>query len=196
MKPHPNQTLFLTHFAIDFSDMEPVKVPESSALAICGMSLRLPSGVHSLESFWSLLANGEDAGGPIPESRYNIHGFDASLGHQHGIQAQRGYFLSEDLGVFDSSMFSMSRSEVEACDPQLRKLLEVVRECLDDAGETQDKYRGGDVGCYVGTFGDDWFLIGTKQSQDGEGYRTIGGDMMLANRVSYEYDLKGPRYFV
>jgi acyl transferase domain-containing protein len=86
----------------------------------------------------------------------------------------------------------MTRNEVEACDPQLRKLLEVVHECLDDAGETEASYRAQNVGCYVGTFGEDWLLIGSKQGQDGEGYRTIGGDMMLANRVSYEYDFKGP----
>jgi acyl transferase domain-containing protein len=169
------------------------KLPyDSSTLAICGLSLRLPSGIHSPQSFWDLLSTGGDAVGPIPSSRYNISGFDTSLGHRHGIKAHRGYFLSEELAALDSSFFSMTRNEVEACDPQLRKLLEVVRECLDDAGETEANYRTQNVGCYVGTFGDDWYLIGTKQGQDGEGYRTLGGDMMLANRVSYEYDFKGP----
>jgi acyl transferase domain-containing protein len=70
--------------------------------------------------------------------------------------------------------------------------LEVVKECLDDAGEVD--YRGQSVGCYVGTFGGDWLLMAAKGlATQGGGYSVTGaGDLMLANRVSYEYDLRGP----
>ncbi|SPN98494.1 related to polyketide synthase [Cephalotrichum gorgonifer] len=166
---------------------------DPSAIAICGIGLRLPSGIRNTRDYWDLLVNGRDARGPIPASRYNINGFDDSLGGKGGIKARSGYFLDEDLSALDTSFFSMTRKEVEGCDPQQRHLLEVVKESLDDAGEVN--YRGQSVGCYVGTFGDDWLLIGAKetQHQDGYGYLATGnGDMMLANRVSYEYDFKGP----
>lgn len=164
------------------------------AIAVCGIGLRLPGGIKDTHDFWELLVNGRDARGPIPSTRYNISGFDDSLGGKGGIKARYGYFLDEDISGLDTSFFSMTRKEVESCDPQQRRLLEVVKECLDDAGEIN--YKGRAVGCYVGTFGDDWLLINSKenQHQDGYGYlSTANGDMMLANRVSYEYDFRGPR---
>jgi acyl transferase domain-containing protein len=170
------------------------KASDLSSIAICGIGLRLPAGIRNTRDYWDLLINGKDARGPIPSSRYNIDGFDESLGGKGAIKARYGYFLDEDLSALDTTFFSMTRKEVESCDPQQRHLLEVVKECFDDAGETN--YRGQLVGCYVGTFGDDWLLIGAKetQHQDGYGFLATGnGDMMLSNRVSYEYDLKGPR---
>ena len=73
-------------------------------------------------------------------------------------------------------------------------LLEVTRECLDDAGEVGDRYRGKAVGCYVGTFGDDWLLVAARDTASpGGGHSVTGaGDLMLANRMSFEYDFRGP----
>lgn len=37
--------------------------------------------------------------------------------------------------------------------------------------------------------------MGAKDSQQGDGYSVTGHlDLMMPNRVSYEYDLRGPRY--
>ena len=41
-------------------------------------------------------------------------------------------------------------------------ILEVVRECLEDAGEVD--YRGRPIGCYVGTFGQDWYEMAAKDT--------------------------------
>lgn len=77
-------------------------------------------------------------------------------------------------------------------DPQQRMLLEVVWECMENAG--QIGWQGTDMGCYVGTFGESWLDITSRDLQrpwDGQVNSTM--DFALANRVSYEYDLKGPR---
>lgn len=162
------------------------------AVAICGIGLRLPGGVSNGDEFWELLQNGIDARTLIPATRYNIGGFDDSLGAKDAIRVKHGYFLDQDLSGLDTSFFTLTKSELEKTDPQQRLLLEVTRECLEDAGETN--YRGQVVGCYVGTFGDDWLFMSAKESQQGGGYTVTGhGDLMLANRVSYEYDLRGPR---
>ena len=171
------------------------KHDDQNLVAVCGIGLRLPGGIRNTTDFWDLLVNGKDARGPIPFSRYNIDGFSDSLGGKGAIKTRYGYFLDEDLTTIDTSFFSMSRKEVERCDPQQRQLLEVVKECLDDAGEV--KYRGQLIGCYVGTFGEDWLHISNKEPHHHGGYGYIAtgsGDLFLANRVSYEYDLKGPRY--
>jgi acyl transferase domain-containing protein len=163
-----------------------------SQVAICGFGLRLPGGIRNGDDFWDLLINGKDARGPIPASRYNMEGFDNSLGARDAIKVKHGYFLDEDLSALDTSFFTLTKNELENCDPQQRMLLEVTRECLEDAGEVN--YRGQLIGCYVGTFGDDWLLMSAKDSNQGDGYSMTGHlDLMMANRVSYEYDLRGPR---
>ena len=171
------------------SDCETHPLP----IAICGLAMRLPGGIRDAETYWDFLVNGRDAKGPIPTSRYNPEGFDSRLGTKGAIQAQCGYFLEEDLGSLDSSFFSMSSEELGKTDPQQRQILEVTRECLENAGEVD--YRGKPIGCYVGTFGEDWLRMGAKDSQYSGRYLTTGhSDLMIANRVSYEYDFCGPRH--
>ena len=163
-----------------------------SPIAICGIALRLPGGIRNTEGFWDLLANGHDARGPIPTNRYNPEGFDTKLGTKGAIQTQFGYFLDDDLAAVDSSFFSMTLDELRKTDPQQRQVLEVTRECLENAGETV--YRGKPIGCYVGTFSEDWLHIGAKDPQYSGQYVMNGHlDFMIANRVSYEYDFCGPR---
>ncbi|OJI89152.1 hypothetical protein ASPTUDRAFT_134297 [Aspergillus tubingensis CBS 134.48] len=160
-------------------------------IAICGVAMRLPGGIQSPDAFWDLLEHGRDARGPVPLSRYNLEGFDDSLEGKETIKTRFGYFIEDDLTTLDASFFSLTKNELEKCDPQQRKLLEVTRECLEDAGEVN--YRGERIGCYVGTFGEDWLQMSAKESQHSGGYIMTGhGDLMIANRVSYEYDFHGP----
>jgi len=169
------------------------KPREIEPIAICGVGLRLPGGIHNGDDFWQLLVNGRDARSEIPSSRFTIDGFDDSLSGQKTIHTKHGYFIDDDLTRLDTSFFSMSKKEIERCDPQQRLLLEVVRECFEDAGEVN--YRGQPIGCYVGTFGQDWYEMVTKDVNSMGNYAMMGcGDLVLANRVSYEFDLHGPRY--
>lgn len=72
-------------------------------------------------------------------------------------------------------------------------LILYFRECFESAGETS--WRGKDVGVYIGTFGEDWNDLQYHDRQDLHLYKLTGaGDFILANRISYEYNLKGPRY--
>lgn len=78
---------------------------------------------------------------------------------EHTLEANRtniirryGYFLDADLGQLDTSFFTMPKMELERADPQQRQLLEVTRECFESAGEVD--YRGKNIGCFVGSFGE------------------------------------------
>ncbi|KAF4946648.1 hypothetical protein FGADI_11037 [Fusarium gaditjirri] len=165
--------------------------PEAPEIAICGIALRLPGGISNCNDYWDLLYHGLDARRPIPSSRFNIDGFNDSLGGKDSIKTTHGYFIEDDLSCLDTSFFSMSKNELAGVDPQQRLLLEVTQECLDDAGEIG--FRGKRIGCYVGTFGDDWLIMNTKESLQGGVYATTGGtDIMMANRTSYEFDFQGP----
>lgn len=161
-------------------------------IAICGIGLRLSGGIHNTDEFWKLLVEGRDAADSPGTARFNLGGYDDSLGGKNSIHNHRGYFLAEDIGLFDPTFFSLTRKEAARCDPQQRLLLEVVRECLEDSGELS--YRGKDIGCYVGTFGTDWLKLQNIDAQHAGSYAMTGGEeCMIANRISSEYDLCGPR---
>ena len=163
----------------------------SKPIAVCGMALRLPGGIGNAEELWNAIQDKKDMRTMVPESRYCKEGFSNARGSKSAIKTQHGYFLDQDLASFDSSQFSLTEEEVKRADPQQRLLLEVVKECFENAGETN--YRGRDIGCYVGTFGEDWLQSQSKEDQHSGGYIMSGQiDLMLANRVSYENDLRGP----
>jgi acyl transferase domain-containing protein len=123
-----------------------------SPIAIVGIGARLPGGVDSACSLWDLLVNKRDGRGIVPPSRYNIDGFYKGTKSTGTVASKYGYFLQDDIAGFDGSFFSMSKLEVDRLDPQQRMLLEVVWECMESGG--QKNWRGGNVGCYVGVFGD------------------------------------------
>lgn len=176
----------------------PIGVPDEMStrpvepVAIIGMAMRLPSGVHDAESFWDLLIRKRDGRCRVPSDRYNVDAWygPGKTGH---VATQYGYFLEDlNLAQMDATFWSMSKREAEAMDPQQRLLLEVVYECLENSG-TRD-WRGKSIGCYVGIFGEDWVDMDAKDTQNSNVYRVFGyGDYIAANRVSYEFDFKGPR---
>ncbi|KAJ0382895.1 hypothetical protein COL922a_011596 [Colletotrichum nupharicola] len=92
----------------------------------------------------------------------------------------------------DPSFWSFTKQEAERMDPRQRLFLEVAYEALQSSGTT--KFRGTDVGVYVGTMGDDWSQLESRDEQSLEQVRPdVYGDYILANRASYEFDLIGPR---
>ena len=76
-------------------------------------------------------------------------------------------------------------------DPQQRLALEIVYECLENAGVTN--WRGQNIGCYMGSFGEDWLDLELKDDTNTNMYRMAGySDFAISNRVSYEFGFKGP----
>ncbi|KAF1990145.1 hypothetical protein K402DRAFT_371161 [Aulographum hederae CBS 113979] len=169
------------------------KIPLHRPIAVCGMALRLPGGLHSPQQLWDFLISKGDARCRVPKSRYNIDAYYSDTAKPGSIKTEYGYFLDEsiNLGSLDASFFTIPRGELERTDPHQRQMLEVARECLEDAGETN--WKGKRIGCFMGSFGEDWCEMFAKEPQQHGLYRVSGyGDFMLSNRVSYEMDLQGP----
>ncbi|MCJ1357758.1 MAG: hypothetical protein MMC33_007754 [Icmadophila ericetorum] len=168
-----------------------IKSNHQAPIAICGMAVRLPSGLSTPQQLWNFLLAKGDARSRVPKSRYNLSAFHNSTGKPGTVITEYGYFLDEDIGNLDTSFFSMPRMEVERTDPQQRLMLEATRECLEDAGETN--WRGKRIGCYMGVLGDDWCEMFARETQNWGPYRLTGyGVYVLSNRISYEMDLQGP----
>lgn len=166
--------------------------PPYVPIAVCGMALRVPGGVRNPQELWDMLASKSEGRSVIPSDRFNVEGYYSEHQPKQGtVNFKHGYFLEEGLQHFDAGFFSMSRREVERLDPQQRLLLEVVHECMESAGEVG--WRGKNIGCMVGSFGQDWSELSQSDKLASGLYTITGqGDFLLANRVSFEYDLKGP----
>lgn len=163
-------------------------------IAICGMACRLPGGLANPDELWDFLIAKKDGRCRVPESRYNIDTYFSDTKKPGTVSTQYGYFLDEsvELGALDMSFFSMTRTEVERADPQQRLMLEVAQEAFEDAGVTD--WRGKTIGTYIGNFGEDWLEMMGKETQPYGIHRISGaGDFVVANRLSYEFDLQGPR---
>lgn len=79
-------------------------------------------------------------------------------------------------------------------DPSQRKLLEVTYEAFENAGQPWASFSGSNTGVYVGNHN---LEFGTMQLRDTDRilpYATTGGAAsILSNRLSFVFNLKGPR---
>lgn len=79
-------------------------------------------------------------------------------------------------------------------DPQQRQLLEIAYECLESAGVTLEKASGSSTACFVGNFTSDYARIRERDPEANPPYALTGESItMLSNRLSYIFNLKGPR---
>ncbi|MCS6806446.1 MAG: SDR family NAD(P)-dependent oxidoreductase [Blastocatellia bacterium] len=93
----------------------------------------------------------------------------------------------------------MSPREAAQMDPQQRLLLEVAYEAIEDAGQPLDRLSQRRTGVFVGISTNDYAQIqSTHQERNTiDTYTTTGGVMsIVANRLSYCFDFKGPSLIV
>ncbi|KAJ5533456.1 lovastatin nonaketide synthase [Penicillium frequentans] len=160
--------------------------------AIIGYACRV-AGADRPSKLWDNIVEQRDLRQEMPSNRFNIENFYHPKGTNKGTtNAKHGYFLDQDLGVFDRSFFRISGKEAEAMDPQQRLLLEVVYEALEDAGLTLDEIDGSNTSVLCGSFTNDYNAMITKDLEYYPKYTVTGtGNAILANRVSYAFNLKG-----
>ncbi|RDW86492.1 type I polyketide synthase [Aspergillus mulundensis] len=175
------------------SDTTTTTTPKMNAtpIAICGMGVRLPSGIRSPSDLFNFLLNKGDARNVVPSDRYNVDAYYDPSGKPGTIKTKYGYYLDVDLAQFDATMFGMSKTELTTLDPSQRLLLEVTREAFESAGEPG--FRGSNTGTFVGDFTEDWQDVQNIDLLNHQPYLMLGkSDFSLANRLAFEYDLVGP----
>lgn len=163
-------------------------------IAIIGMACRLPGDSNSPSSLWNFLENGRCAVTSAPASRFRLKGhFDGSR-KRNTLKSPGAMFCENvDLSEFDARFFGISVQEAIAMDPQQRQLLEVVYECLENAGVTLPSLEGAPVGCFVASSTSDYRDIHARDPEDRPANATVGlVPAILANRISHFFDLRGP----
>nr|WGJ61595.1 SHPKS2 polyketide synthase 2 [Sanghuangporus sanghuang] len=167
--------------------------PEASilpAVAIVGLSIELPSRMHShvnldFPAFERILFSGKDVYEKFPSERLNVKAWQGSnLGQ---ILTDTGAFL-KNLAFFDYLEFGVSMKVARAMAVGSRKLLEQSFLALLDSGID---YRGRNVGCFMSSVDFDISNIVEPDVFEAKG-SFAGTPCMIANRISYHLDLLGP----
>lgn len=104
------------------------------------------------------------------------------------------YCIDNDLEDFDSSFFEMTSADVQTLDPQQRQLLECCYEALECGGIPLNQVANTMTGVYIGNFASDYESLAFKEPEKIQGMQVLGmGRTTVSNRVSYLYNLNGPR---
>uniref|UniRef100_A0AAN0MN29 Fatty acid synthase n=1 Tax=Bubalus bubalis TaxID=89462 RepID=A0AAN0MN29_BUBBU len=150
-------------------------------VVITGMSGKLPES-ENLEEFWANLIGGVDM--VTDDDRR----WKAGL---YGLPRRSGKLI--DLSRFDASFFGVHPKQAHNMDPQLRLLLEVTYEAIVDAGINPASIRGTNTGVWVGVSGSEASEALSRDPETLVGYSMVGCQRaMLANRLSFFFDFKGP----
>lgn len=88
--------------------------PQTTKLAVVGMSCRMPGDASTPEQFWELLVNGVDTHTTVPPDRFDLDAhFDATMEKENTVGTRFGNFI-ENPGYFDAGFFNMSPREVRS----------------------------------------------------------------------------------
>ncbi|MEU5266062.1 polyketide synthase [Amycolatopsis sp. NPDC021455] len=164
-----------------------------SPVAVVGIACRFP-GADGKDAFWDLLTRRGDGVAGVPAARWPARGFYADDGRPGTINNVTGGFLS-DVDVFDHEFFAMSEAEAAAMDPQQRMLLQCSWHAFEDAGVDPRSLASSATGVYVGVTANDWLWKTAAAAAPGDlapAHGAGSGHNMAANRISYQYNLRGP----
>ncbi|MFJ2842997.1 SDR family NAD(P)-dependent oxidoreductase [Streptomyces griseofuscus] len=173
---------------------DPASLP-ADAVAVIGVGLRLPGGIHRLDQLGQALYEGRDLVGTMPADRFDISAHRARRPGKPGkFHSTAGGFLPEpEVTGFDTSYFGITPKEASRIDPQQRLLLECAVEALDDAALDIDALAGSETAVVTGVSTHDYADLQARHLRSSNPYTTTGGFLSItANRVSYELDLTGP----
>ncbi|WKG03286.1 polyketide synthase Pks13 [Mycolicibacterium sp. HK-90] len=161
-------------------------------IAIVGVATRFPGDLNSPDEMWEALLAGKDCITDLPEGRWEEFLDEPRIAERVGKARTRGGYLS-DIKGFDSEFFALSKMEADNIDPQQRMALELTWEALEHARIPASSLRGTSVGVYVGNSVNDYSFLAMSDPSITHPYAITGtASSIIANRVSYFYDFRGP----
>ena len=162
-------------------------------IAVIGMGCRFPAGICGPEALWQFLCDRRCSIGQVPDERWEL--FDDGSPEVKALLARItrwGSFLP-DIDAFDAEFFEISPTEAAKMDPQQRLLLEVAWEALEHAGIPPSSLRRSQTGVFAGSCLSEYGAIASTDLSQVDGWSNTGGAMsIIANRLSYFLDLRGP----
>ncbi|MCZ0730511.1 type I polyketide synthase [Mycolicibacterium iranicum] len=185
---------FLTGGEVDTAvEVTPTHRIAEDAIAVVGLGCRFPGDIHGPDELWDFLSDGRSAVSEVPPTRWSWYDDGSAEGAAALAGTTRwGSYLS-DIDEFDADFFEISPSEADKMDPQQRLLLEVTHEALEYAGIRPSSLRHTQTGVFVGACLGEYGVMASKELSEVNAYSGTGGALsIIANRVSYYFDLRGP----
>ncbi|GAA0596914.1 type I polyketide synthase [Actinomadura livida] len=169
-------------------------------IAVVGIGCRFPGGGRDLtgpEEYWRFLTGRGDAVREVPDGRWDP--FDdgsPEVGDLLARTTRLGGFL-DDIAGFDAAFFGITPREAAVMDPQQRLVLEVAWEAFEHAGIGPASLRGSRTGVFVGVSAPEYAAFTASDLASLEPFTATGAALsIIANRLSYLLDLRGPSMIV
>jgi len=161
-------------------------------IAIVGLATRFPGDMNTPDQMWQALLEGRDGITELPEGRWAEFMEEPRLAERIAKARTRGGYLT-DIKGFDAEFFALSKMEADNIDPQQRMALELTWEALENARIPASALRGENVGVFVGSSTNDYSYLAMMDPRTAHPYAITGtASSIIANRVSYFYDFRGP----
>ena len=153
------------------------------AIAIVGLSGKFP-GAENIEEMWDILSNGRSTIEDLPNDRLKLQLINDIPNERRDQRRRLGRI--DGYAQFDAAFFEVSPREADAIDPRQRLLLQESWRALEDAALCGEALETARIGVFVGAEQGDY------QQLQGEATLTSNHDGILASRLSYFLNLKGP----
>ncbi|KAF1829904.1 ketoacyl-synt-domain-containing protein [Decorospora gaudefroyi] len=163
-------------------------------IAIVGAACRFPGGATTLEKLWNILYNKRCVVSDVPTQRFDVNGwYHPDPNRKGSVNTKKGFFLQEDVSLFDAAFFAITSKEAAAMDPMCRLLLEVAYEAFENAGHSLETLSGSSTAVFTGCMTDDYEMLSTHDTLNlGKNAASGVSRSMLSNRLSWFFDLRGP----
>ncbi|MFE7839400.1 type I polyketide synthase, partial [Streptomyces sp. NPDC057474] len=169
----------------------PPGVPEP--VAVIGYSARFP-GADDADTFWQRLLDGDDLVTEVPAERWRIADHYDADPEAEGKSVSRWGAFVDGVDRFDADFFRMTPREAELTDPQARLFLQEAHRALEHAGQRPGSLAGARVGVHAGVMMNDYQDLIERESEHARLAQVMQGNSnsLLAARIAYHLDLKGP----
>lgn len=157
---------------------------EKDDIAVIGMAGQFPDA-EDTDIFWQNLMKGHDAVRRLP-ARYLEDAWDMGSTKIPVKDYYKWGGILEGRDCFDPLFFNISPKEAESMNPHQRLVLQESWKALEDAGYNPKKLSDSQMGVFIGAEPSRYF------------YESFTGssDAIVASRLSYYLDLKGPAFVV
>ncbi|HEY2737647.1 MAG TPA: polyketide synthase, partial [Thermoanaerobaculia bacterium] len=168
-----------------------------SEIAIIGMACRFP-GATTPEEMWRNLRDGRESLTRLTDEELARAG--VSPRQAAAAQYVRRASVLDDVETFDADFFGYTSTEARLMDPQQRLFLECAWEAFEQAGHVPGVPGAKrSVGVFTGAKTNTYLLSLVANSdflRSADVFQlALGNDLaMMATRVSYKLDLRGPSY--
>lgn len=179
------------------------KENKNKSIAIIGMAGKFAE-CNNIDEFWSAITKGKECICDFPSQR--IPDIEHILKNKYYMEFMQGDFFSElgdmeklfrkggylnEIDKFDAAFFGISPREAKYMEPMQRFFLEAAYQSIEDAGYGGDMIYGTKTGVFVGRDNTNIPLYRYTTEPDTMHLTgSYGG--ILASRVSYIFNLKGP----